>query len=498
MKTKTLVILAHPNIGKSSANKRWREELLKYPEEIEVHELYKEYPDWNINIKKEQELLEKYNHIILQFPLYWFNCPPLLKKWLDDVFEHNWAYGTNGNKLKDKKIGLAVTTGSKKECYSHGGENRFTLDELLIPFETTINYVKANYLPYFTIYGVSPHLERLNKEEKDKKKKNIELKGDLKLHENLFELEKEFNIYIGKLKSKGFGKVKVKIEEYKESNEKSIENRIEELNSKIKEREEGENGYIICFDLQSDIVLPFQDIYNAGEQFLILSGLEDKNIRFNSRRSFINTGKLSGYNIINDIRKVDELIFCRGSVFAYSIDKTSEDYKNILKTFTYIERNGLGLRKNEGFGRIKICSIRSEEKEEILKKEKELDKNIIKKEFEEKHINNKKFQEAVKVISLSQISRFYSILESRNFSSSSKIVEEFVDRQLKKIEGSDGEHPLNKAKLFFEYFKENFLTEEFLKENERNKIQFELIRACVRYYIGIKRIEEKLKQGDEE
>ena len=133
-----------------------------------------------------------------------------------------------------------------------------------------------------------------------------------------------------------------------------------------------------------------------------------------------------------------------------------------------------------------------------MKKEKELDKNIIKKEFEEKHINNKKFQEAVKVISLSQISRFYSILESRNFSSSSKIVEEFVDRQLKKIEGSDGEHPLNKAKLFFEYFKENFLTEEFLKENERNKIQFELIRACVRYYIGIKRIEEKLKQGDEE
>ena len=168
MKTKTLVILAHPNIGKSSANKRWREELLKYPEEIEVHELYKEYPDWNINIKKEQELLEKYNHIILQFPLYWFNCPPLLKKWLDDVFEHNWAYRTNGNKLKDKKIGLAVTTGNKKECYSHGGENRFTLDELLIPFETTINYVKANYLPYFTIYGVSPHLERLNKEEKDK------------------------------------------------------------------------------------------------------------------------------------------------------------------------------------------------------------------------------------------------------------------------------------------------------------------------------------------
>ena len=328
-----------------------------------------------------------------------------------------------------------------------------------------------------------------NKEEKDKKKKNTELKGDLKLPENLFELEKEFNIYIGKLKSKGFGKVKIKIEKYKENNESSIEDRIKALNLKIEERDETEKEDIICFDLQSDIVLPFQDIYNAGEQFLILSSLENKNIRFNSRRSFINTGKLSGYNIINDIRKVDEIIFCKGSVFAYNVD----NYKNILEELKKIEENGLGLRKNEGFGRVKICSIRPKEKEEILKKEKELDKNIIKKEFEEKHINNKKFQEAVKGISLSQISRFYSILESRNFFSKSKKVEEFVNTQLKKIENSNEKHSLSEAKLFFKYFKENFLTEEFFEKNERNKIQFELIRTCVRYYIGIKRIEEKLK-----
>ena len=333
-----------------------------------------------------------------------------------------------------------------------------------------------------------------NKKEKDKKKKNIELKGDLKLPENLVEFEKEFNIYIGKLKSKGFGKVKIKIEEYKENNESSIEDRIKALNLKIEERDETEKEDIICFDLQSDIVLPFQYIYNAGEQFLILSSLENKNIRFNSRRSFINTGKLSGYNIINDIRKVDEIIFCKGSVFAYNVD----NYKNILEELKKIEENGLGLRKNEGFGRVKICSIRPKEKEEILKKEKELDKNIIKKEFEEKHINNKKFQEAVKGISLSQISRFYSILESRNFFSKSKKVEEFVNTQLKKIENLNEKHSLSEAKLFFEYFKENFLTEEFSKENERNKIQFELIRACVRYYVGIKRINEKLEEGDEE
>lgn len=337
-----------------------------------------------------------------------------------------------------------------------------------------------------------------NKEEKDKKKKNIELKGDLKLPENLVEFEKEFYIYIGKLKSKGFGKVKIKIEEYKENNESSIEDRIKALNLKIEERDETEKEDIICFDLQSDIVLPFGDVYNAGEQFLVLADLNNKSIKFNPKRSFINVVKLAGYNIINDIRKVDELIFCKGSVFAYNLDKTSEEYKNILKTFTNIERNGLGLRKNEGFGRIKICSTRLEEEEiKVLNVKKEISKNIIKKEFEEKHINNEKFKKAIEGISLSQISRFYSILENRNFFSKSKKVEEFVNTQLKKIENSNGKHSLNEAKLFFEYFKENFLTEEFSKENERNKIQFELIRACVRYYAGIKRINEKLEEGDE-
>ena len=184
------------------------------------------------------------------------------------------------------------------------------------------------------------------------KSNNIKLEGELELPTNLY--EKEFNIYIGKFRSKGFGKVKIKIEEYKENNESSIEDRIKVLNLKIEERDETEKENIICFDLQSDIVLPFQDIYNAGEQFLILSNLENKNIRFNSRRSFINTGKLSGYNIINDIRKVDEIIFCKGSVFAYNVD----NYKNILEELKKIEENGLGLRKNEGFGRIKVCSKR--------------------------------------------------------------------------------------------------------------------------------------------
>jgi putative NADPH-quinone reductase len=28
--------------------------------------------------------------------------PPLLKLWIDKVFSHGWAYGHNGNALKEK------------------------------------------------------------------------------------------------------------------------------------------------------------------------------------------------------------------------------------------------------------------------------------------------------------------------------------------------------------------------------------------------------------
>ena len=76
--------------------------------------------------------------------------------------------------------------------------------------------------------------------------------------------------------------------------------------------------------------------------------------QINYSRSFINTGKLEGYNIINGVRKVDELIFSRGSVFTFEVD----NYESELMFLKEIEEKGLGLRKNEGFGRVKICSSR--------------------------------------------------------------------------------------------------------------------------------------------
>ena len=154
---KTLVILVHPDMENSRINKSWKEELEKYPDKITIHELYKKYPDWNIDIKKEQELILKHDNIIFEFPLYWYSSPPILKKWLDDVLSFNWAYG-NEYRLKGKNIGFAVSVGGPETEYSKTGSVKFSMNEILIPFETTVEYIKANLISHYILFDATESL----------------------------------------------------------------------------------------------------------------------------------------------------------------------------------------------------------------------------------------------------------------------------------------------------------------------------------------------------
>lgn len=152
---KTLVIIIHPNIERSVTNKRWLKELSKHPANYHVHELHKVYPDERIDVQAEQKLLEQYDKVVFQFPLYWFNCPPFFKKWLDEVLTYGWAYGSkSGYRVGGKKIALAVSVGIDEHEYSPKEKYKYTLEELLRPFELTFEYVKADYRPFFAYYGI--------------------------------------------------------------------------------------------------------------------------------------------------------------------------------------------------------------------------------------------------------------------------------------------------------------------------------------------------------
>ncbi len=149
---KILVLFAHPRFEHSVVNNAMvvMEKQLSF---ITFQDLYESYPDFNIDVKREQELLLAHDVIIWQHPFYWYSCPPLLKQWIDLVLEFNWAYGPNGDALKEKYILNVVTTGGAREAYQTDGRNRFTINQMLAPFDQTATLCKMVYLPPFAVQG---------------------------------------------------------------------------------------------------------------------------------------------------------------------------------------------------------------------------------------------------------------------------------------------------------------------------------------------------------
>jgi len=149
---KILILFAHPRFEKSRTNRV----LLKNIQQINgvtLHDLYEEYPDFNIDIEREKKFLLAHQIIVWHHPLYMYSAPALLKQWMDLVLEHGWAHGSRGNNLKDKIIFNALTIGGTKEAYTRGGHNRYTIREFLRPFEQTALLCKMIYLPPFAVHG---------------------------------------------------------------------------------------------------------------------------------------------------------------------------------------------------------------------------------------------------------------------------------------------------------------------------------------------------------
>lgn len=149
---KTLIVMGHSNLGLSKVNSVWMKELKKNPDEFDVYNLYEGSKQGEFDVLAEQKRIERYDKLIIQFPLYWFNCPPLIKKWLDDVFLDGWAFGRN-NQMKNRKVALLITAGSKESDYAVDGKYHCRLEEVLLPFEFTFNYMESNYKGFYAFYS---------------------------------------------------------------------------------------------------------------------------------------------------------------------------------------------------------------------------------------------------------------------------------------------------------------------------------------------------------
>ncbi|OAQ13915.1 potassium transporter [Bibersteinia trehalosi Y31] len=157
-----LVISAHQNLNHSTSNRLILDELEQgLGSQVSIRRLSELYPDFNIDVSAEQQALLEADVVVLQYPIFWYNPPAILKKWLDDVWTYGFAYGEGGDKLKGKKLLVSTTTGGVKEVYSD--EVMGKMDDLLKPMKSSAIYASFEWLEpevsYAQLYIPNVHTE---------------------------------------------------------------------------------------------------------------------------------------------------------------------------------------------------------------------------------------------------------------------------------------------------------------------------------------------------
>jgi NAD(P)H dehydrogenase (quinone) len=116
------------------------------------------------DVRAEQDKLLWADALILQFPLWWFSMPAILKGWIDRVFAYGLAYGVGehsdrhwGDRYGEgtfagKRAMLIVTTGGWEDHYA-AREINGPIDDLLFPINHGILYYPGyDVLPPFVAY----------------------------------------------------------------------------------------------------------------------------------------------------------------------------------------------------------------------------------------------------------------------------------------------------------------------------------------------------------
>ncbi|MBA0436245.1 flavodoxin family protein [Stenotrophomonas maltophilia] len=108
-------------------------------------------------VQRHLRLLRATDLLILQFPLWWFAAPALLKGWLDRVLVYGPIYNSRQRHehgmMRGKRALLSVTTGSSaRACAVDGREGDTRL--LLWPLMYSLRYVGFEVMEPHVVHGV--------------------------------------------------------------------------------------------------------------------------------------------------------------------------------------------------------------------------------------------------------------------------------------------------------------------------------------------------------
>lgn len=145
---KVVVLLAHPNLKESQANKALAD-AVKDIDGVMVYDLY-EYQDQSFDVNVWSTIISDASMVVFQFPFHWMSAPSLLKRWLDEVFTSL----AKTPAVAGKPLQIVTTTGSEYAAYRSGGRNCFTMDELLRPYQGCAIHAEMTWQTPLVVYGM--------------------------------------------------------------------------------------------------------------------------------------------------------------------------------------------------------------------------------------------------------------------------------------------------------------------------------------------------------
>ena len=119
------------------------------------------------DVTREQEKLLRADAVILQFPLWWYSMPAILKGWVDRVYARGFAYGIGEHSdrrwgerygegtLAGKRAMVVVTAGGWESHYAARGING-PIDDILFPIQHgVLHYPGFDVLPPLVVFKTS-------------------------------------------------------------------------------------------------------------------------------------------------------------------------------------------------------------------------------------------------------------------------------------------------------------------------------------------------------
>ncbi|WP_445442460.1 NAD(P)H-dependent oxidoreductase [Clavibacter sp. km1a] len=94
------------------------------------------------DVVAEQARLDRADHVVLVFPVWWWSMPALLKGWIDRTFIAGWAFGVDDDGRIEKRlqrltVHLVPVSGTSRESFARHG--------YLASFETQVGHGILDY-----------------------------------------------------------------------------------------------------------------------------------------------------------------------------------------------------------------------------------------------------------------------------------------------------------------------------------------------------------------